>query len=102
MIADGTDTKIRTSGGGITQFITSGFQNQLILTSDKQAGVNTSAVDPSAQLQVDSTTRGFLPPRMLESDRLAIATPALGLMVYQTDMTEGLYIYKSAGWVFVI
>jgi hypothetical protein len=39
---------------------------------------------------------------MLESDRLAIATPALGLMVYQTDMTEGLYIYKSAGWVFVI
>lgn len=102
MIADGTDTKIRTSGGGITQFITSGFQNQLILTSDKQAGVNTSAVDPSAQLQVDSTTRGFLPPRMLESDRLAIAAPALGLMVYQTDMTEGLYIYKSAGWVFVI
>jgi hypothetical protein len=57
---------------------------------------------PSAKFAIDSTTKGFLPPRMLESNRLAITSPALGLMVYQTDMTEGLYIYKSAGWVFVI
>jgi hypothetical protein len=53
----------------------------------------------SSQLEVASTTKGFLPPRMTSAKRTAIATPATGLMVYQTDGTEGLYIYKSTGWV---
>jgi hypothetical protein len=61
------------------------------------AGSNTS-VDASAVLQATSTTQGFLPPRMTSAQRTAIATPAVGLMVYQTDATEGLYIYKSTGW----
>jgi hypothetical protein len=52
----------------------------------------------SAQLQVDSTTKGFLPPRMTAAQRTAIGTPAIGLMVYQTDGTEGLYIFRSTGW----
>lgn len=56
----------------------------------------------SALLQLDSTTKGFLPPRMTNAQRTAIATPAVGLMVYCTDATEGLYIYKSTGWTFVI
>jgi hypothetical protein len=74
-----------------------------ILSHSTWTGIGKGVVENiSAALQVDSTTRGFLPPRMLESNRLAITSPALGLMVYQTDMTEGLYIYKSAGWVFVI
>jgi len=56
----------------------------------------------SALLQVDSTTKGFLPPRMTNAQRAAIAAPAVGLMVYCTDAVEGLYIYKSTGWTFVI
>jgi hypothetical protein len=52
----------------------------------------------SAQLQVDSTTRGFLPPRQTQAQRTAIASPAVGLIVYQTDGVEGLYVYKSTGW----
>jgi hypothetical protein len=56
----------------------------------------------SAKVQIDSTTQGFLPPRMTNAQRTAIATPAVGLMVYCTDATEGLYIYKSTGWTFVI
>jgi hypothetical protein len=63
---------------------------------------NTSTPNASAQLQVDSTTQGFLPPRMTNAQRLAIATPAVGLMVYCTDMVEGLYVNKSTGWTFVI
>lgn len=59
-------------------------------------------IDNSAQLQVDSTTQGFLPPRMTNAQRTAIGTPAVGLMVYCTDAVEGLYIYKSTGWTFVI
>lgn len=52
----------------------------------------------SALLDVTSTTKGFLPPRMTLSQRGAITTPAIGLIVYQTDGTEGTYEYTSGGW----
>jgi len=57
---------------------------------------------PSAILNIGSTTKGFLPPRMTNAQRLAIASPAVGLMVYCTDMVEGLYVNKSTGWTFII
>jgi hypothetical protein len=62
----------------------------------------TTALLASAKVQIDSTTQGFLPPRMTNAERTAIASPAVGLMVYCTDTVEGLYIYKSTGWTFVI
>jgi hypothetical protein len=66
-----------------------------------QVGSNTSAV-ASAVLQATSTTQGFLPPRMTNAHRTAIASPAVGLIVYCTDATEGLWIYKSSGWTFIV
>jgi len=62
----------------------------------------TGSGDNSAELTITSTTRGFLQPRMTNAQRAAIATPAVGLMVYCTDAVEGLYVYKSTGWTFVI
>jgi hypothetical protein len=78
------------------------WKKALTDNTNKTTTVGSETNYASAKFAIDSTTKGFLPPRMLESNRLAITSPALGLMVYQTDMTEGLYIYKSAGWVFVI
>jgi len=52
----------------------------------------------TAILQANSTTKGFLPPRMTNAQRAAISSPAVGLIVYCTDATEGLYQYTSAGW----
>jgi len=63
--------------------------------------VNTSGsvADPSAMLDVSSTTRGMLVPRMDSLHRVGIATPAIGLLVYQTDgVTQGFYYYSSGGW----
>jgi hypothetical protein len=48
-----------------------------------------------------SAVQYFLPPRMTESERLGL-TAEVGLMVYQTDSREGLYIYKSIGWVQIV
>ena len=65
-------------------------------------GGGATAPEASAVLEVNSTTKGFLFPRMTSAQRLAIGSPATGLMVYQTDSREGVYIYKSFGWVQVI
>jgi hypothetical protein len=66
------------------------------------AGTTNVAIDSSAILQANSTTQGFLPPRMTNAQRAAIASPAVGLIVYCTDSTEGLYVYKSTGWTFMV
>ena len=50
--------------------------------------------DPSAMLDVSSTTKGLLIPRMTQTQRNAIANPATGLMIYQTTGTKGFY-YNS-------
>ena len=51
----------------------------------------------SAQLQIDSTTKGFLPPRMTTTQRNAIASPAAGLVVY--DNTDNKhYGYNGTTW----
>jgi hypothetical protein len=70
--------------------------------SANAVGVGVSTPAASAVLEVASTTKGFLFPRMTETQRGNIGSPATGLMVYQTDGDEGVYIYKSFGWVQVI
>ena len=67
-----------------------------------QTGIGTVSPHPSAKLEVNATDKGFLPPRMTSAQRIAISSPAVGLMVYQTDGTSGLYYYGSSGWVYII
>jgi hypothetical protein len=74
--------------------------------SAQQQGVaiNTdgSAPHASAMLDVKSTSRGLLTPRMTYAQRTAIASPATGLIVYQTDnnlkIEKGLYLYDGTAW----
>ncbi len=61
-------------------------------------GVSTANIHPSAQLDVSSTTKGFLPPRMTEVQKNAINSPASGLLVYQTDGVSGYYYYDGSVW----
>ena len=50
-----------------------------------QMGIGTTAPDASAALDVESTEKGFLPPRMTEADRNAITMPAAGLIIWCTN-----------------
>ncbi len=54
--------------------------------------------DSSAMLDVSSTTKGLLVPRMNEAQRTAIVRPVKGLLVYQNDGTEGFYYFEGAVW----
>ncbi|SDL54579.1 hypothetical protein [Siphonobacter aquaeclarae] len=61
-----------------------------------QVGVGTTTPHPSAQLEVQSTEKGFLIPRMAQAQRPADA--AEGLMIYQTDGDKGFYYFNGTTW----
>jgi hypothetical protein len=63
-----------------------------------QVGINTNTPDTSSALEIESTTGGILIPRMTETQRDAIVSPASGLMIYQTDEVSGFYFYNGTGW----
>ncbi|MBK7966269.1 MAG: hypothetical protein IPK10_13950 [Bacteroidetes bacterium] len=57
---------------------------------------NGASPDPSAILDVQSSSKGFLIPKMTLSERNAIVNPSDGLLIYQTDGLKGIYNYDNA------
>ena len=70
--------------------------SQTVIVSDDPAYTTGQA---SSVLDVKSTTKGFLVPRMLQSERVTILSPATGLLVFQTDATSGFYYFDGSIWV---
>jgi len=70
-------------------------------TSDVNVGIGTSSPSLSAALDLTSTDKGFLLPRMTQSQRDAISSPAQSLMIYQTDGIPGFYYFNGTGWTAV-
>ena len=64
----------------------------------QSVGINNdgSAPDTSAMLDIKSTTKGLLIPRMTQAQRIAVNPAPQGLMVYQTDGTSGFYYNASS------
>ncbi len=57
-----------------------------------------SSANTSALLDVKSTTKGMLIPRMDSLQRASITLPATGLLVYQTNKDSGFYFYDGTAW----
>ncbi len=116
----GADGNIIISNTGLTSFgllklggTTSAFpaiarssSNIIVTLADATAGASlgvgmasATGVLATAALQIDSTTKGFLLPRMTTTQRDNITTPANGLMVYDTDLGQPcFYDTVSARW----
>lgn len=60
-------------------------------------GIGTQTPNASAVLDVNSTTKGMLVPRMSAAQRTAIANPAQGLLVYDTN-EKGFMFYNGTAW----
>jgi hypothetical protein len=80
------------------------FSFQYAISQSIGIGANTTP-DPSAVLDVNGTSKGFLTPRMTNTQRGAIPSPAVGLMVFQTNTSltapassAGLYVNLANGW----
>ncbi|PSL24578.1 exosporium glycoprotein BclB-related protein [Dyadobacter jiangsuensis] len=71
----------------------------LTFSVQAQVGIGTISPNASAQLDVQSTTKGLLAPRMTVAERNLIASPATGLLIFQTDSTPGFYYYNGTAWV---
>ena len=67
-------------------------------------GVAPENIEPSAQLEVKSTSKGFLPPRMLAAERDLISNLAAGLVLWCTDCgTKGeMQVYNGTEWTNMI
>lgn len=87
------------TAGYLSKFTgTSAIGNSLLYDNGSALAMGTTSINASALFQLDSTTKGFLPPRMTSAQRTAISTPAEGLVVFQTDAVIGLYIYANGTW----
>ncbi len=64
-----------------------------------QVGIGTTTPNASASLEINDTTKGFLVPRMTELQKIAIVSPATGLLIYQTNNSPGYYYYNGTAWV---
>lgn len=72
---------------------------QVVTIGDPEAvGVGTNTPHPSAVLDIESSDKGMLLPRMSAAQRLNIVSPAAGLVVYQNTGNQGIYFYNGSEW----
>lgn len=63
----------------------------------QSVGIGTSTPDPSAILALESNNKGFLLPGLSTTSRLAIPSPAFGLLVYDYN-TKSIWMNGTSGW----
>lgn len=72
--------------------------SNLVLQDQGTISVGANTANPSSILDINSTSKGLLIPRMDSMARTTIATPAQGLLVYQINLDTGFYYYRGTTW----
>jgi hypothetical protein len=72
--------------------------NESSINTDGTVSLGSYTAVPSAMLSMTSTTKGFLKPRLTTAQKNAIATPAAGLEIYDTDLNRPCF-YNGSAWV---
>jgi hypothetical protein len=69
-----------------------------VIAQKDNVGIGTTKPDQSAALDISSSNKGLLMPRMSLQQRSSIQNPAQGLVIYQTDFLSGFYFYDGKEW----
>jgi hypothetical protein len=105
-VKDGGSDKVVTMASALiasidisSTIIQVGSGNSIRFIAPSGCAFNTAYASPDASAQVDvaSTTKGFLPPRMTTTQKNAIASPAAGLVVYDTTLGK-LCVRGASAW----
>ncbi len=92
-VVDGVSDIIRVSSPSVTT------GNLFIIKSTGNVGIGTTEPNANAILDLTSTTKAFMPPRMTQAERNVISVPTAGMVIYQTDATPGLRTYNGTNWM---
>ncbi|HKR05927.1 MAG TPA: hypothetical protein VJY62_14925 [Bacteroidia bacterium] len=73
----------------------------LVLSSElkAQVGVGTTSPHASSILDLTSTTKGMLVPRLTAAEKMSVSSPATGLLIYQTDDAYGFWYFDGTNWI---
>lgn len=102
--APSTASNYSSTWANITQIGSSAIVNPWVLSGNDvyntsgEVGIGTSSPSASALLDVTSTNKGILIPRMTASQKNAISSPTTGLLIFQTDAPAGFY-YNGSSWI---
>lgn len=103
--APSTASNYSSTWANITQIGSSAIVNPWVLSGNDvyntsgEVGIGTSSPSASALLDVTSTNKGILIPRMTASQKNAISSPTTGLLIFQTDAPAGFYYYNGSSWI---
>jgi hypothetical protein len=99
--------QVEANANGYRLRLASSNTNASITTPDSYLSINSggqlvvigsTSTYNSAQVAIDSTTKGFLPPRMTTTQKNAIASPATGLQIYDTTLNRPCF-YDGTTWI---
>jgi hypothetical protein len=102
----GTATSLSANSLNLAGFNCMFYSSRIYIDNDNRGvainnnlavGGGNVATNASAALEVISTTKGFLPPRMTTTQKNAISTPASGLVVYDSTLNK-LAVYTGSAW----
>jgi hypothetical protein len=92
----GNDIMVGFNNSLLTFYTSNNIVGRFFSTGNFAIGTTTDVA--SSLLTLQSTTKGFLPPRMTTTQKNAIASPAAGLMVYDTTLNVISY-YNGTSWI---
>ncbi len=80
-----------------SSYVPISFEASSYFLNGGSVAIGTSTIDSSAILQLESSTKGFLPPRMNDAEMNSISSPAAGLMVWNNDIGS-LFVFDGGSW----
>jgi hypothetical protein len=86
----------------VTLILTLIFNTTSSLAQSLSVNADGTKADSSAILDVKSTDKGILIPRVTMPQRDLIPNPATGLLVFQTDNNQGFYYYNGTAWLLLL